>query len=55
MSPLDRFLLDRFQAALSVSQSLIQAAPDLLVLAAFGLATWLGSFLAFVRQEVRSA
>lgn len=55
MSPLDRFLLDRFQGVLSVSQSLILAAPDLLVLLAFALATWLGSFLVFVRQEVRSA
>jgi ABC-2 type transport system permease protein len=55
MSPLDRFLLDRFQGVLTVSQSLILAVPDLLVLTAFALATWLGSFLVFVRQEVRSA
>jgi ABC-2 type transport system permease protein len=55
MSPLDRFLLDRFQGALTISQSLIQAMPDLLVLTAFALATWLGSLLAFARQEVRSA
>jgi ABC-2 type transport system permease protein len=55
MSPLDRFLLDRFQGVLTISQSLILAVPDLLVLIAFALATWLGSFLIFVRQEVRSA
>jgi ABC-2 type transport system permease protein len=55
MSPLDRFLLDRFQGVLTLSQSLILAAPDLLVLTAFALATWLGSFLVFVRQEIRSA
>ena len=55
MSQLDRYLLDRFQGSLTVSQSLLQAMPDLMVLAAFALATWLGSFLVFARQEVRSA
>jgi ABC-2 type transport system permease protein len=55
MSQLDRFLLVRFQGGLSVQQSGILAAPDLMILAAFALATWLGSFTAFARQEVRSA
>ena len=55
MTPLDRFLIDRFQGVLSLSQSVILAVPDLLILAAFALATGLGSYLAFVRQEVRSA
>jgi ABC-2 type transport system permease protein len=55
MSPLDRFLIDRFQGVLSLSQSLILAVPDLLILTAFALATGLGALLAFVRQEVRSA
>jgi ABC-2 type transport system permease protein len=55
MSRVDRFLLDRFQGVLSVSQSVILAVPDLLVLITFSLAAFLGSFLAFVKQEVRSA
>ncbi|MDR2443250.1 MAG: ABC transporter permease [Deltaproteobacteria bacterium] len=55
MSRLDRLLLNRFQGVLSVAQSLILAIPDLLVLIAFSLATFLGSYLVFVKQEVRSA
>ncbi|MDR1111229.1 MAG: ABC transporter permease [Deltaproteobacteria bacterium] len=55
MSRLDQFLLNRFQGVLSVNQSLILAAPDLMALLALYAATFLLSYLAFVRQEVRSA
>ncbi|MDR1677225.1 MAG: ABC transporter permease [Deltaproteobacteria bacterium] len=55
MSRLDKFLLNRFQGGLSVNQSLVLASPDLLVLLAFYAGIFLLSYLAFVRQEVRSA
>ncbi|MDR2387670.1 MAG: ABC transporter permease [Deltaproteobacteria bacterium] len=55
MSRLDQYLLNRFQGVLSINQSLILMAGDLLALMAFYVGTFLLSYLAFVRQEVRSA
>jgi ABC-2 type transport system permease protein len=55
MSRLDQFLLNRFQGVLSINQSLVLVTPDLLALLAFHLGVFLLSYLAFVRQEVRSA
>jgi hypothetical protein len=55
MSRLDQFLLNRFQGVLSINQSLVLVTPDLLALLAFYVGVFLLSYLAFVRQEVRSA
>ncbi|MDR2302420.1 MAG: ABC transporter permease [Deltaproteobacteria bacterium] len=55
MSRLDQYLLNRFQGVLSINQSLVLVTPDLLALLAFYVGTFLLSYLAFVRQEVRSA
>jgi ABC-2 type transport system permease protein len=54
MSRLDRFLLSRFQGGITIGQSLIIVMPDLILLICFSLVTFLLSYLAFVRQEVRS-
>jgi ABC-2 type transport system permease protein len=55
MSRTDQFLLNRFQGLLSLPQSLILAAPDFMTLLGFAAASFLLSYLTFVRQEVRSA
>ncbi|MDR0354747.1 MAG: ABC transporter permease [Deltaproteobacteria bacterium] len=55
MSRTDQFLSNRFQGVLSLNQSLILLAPDLLALLAFYASTFLLSYLYFIRQEVRSA
>jgi ABC-2 type transport system permease protein len=54
MSRLDQFLLNRFQGILSISQSLILVIPDLLVLITFAVGTFILSYIAFVKQEVRA-
>jgi ABC-2 type transport system permease protein len=55
MSRVDQFLFNRFQGVLSINQSLVLVTPDLLALLSFCVATFLLAYLAFVRQEVRSA
>jgi ABC-2 type transport system permease protein len=55
MSRLDQFLLNRFQGIISIPQSLILIAPNFLALIAFSILAFLLSYLAFVRQEIRSA
>ncbi|MDR2353304.1 MAG: ABC transporter permease [Deltaproteobacteria bacterium] len=54
MSRLDRYLLSRFQGGIGFGQSVILITPDILILICFSLATFLLSYLAFARQEVRS-
>jgi ABC-2 type transport system permease protein len=55
MSRLDQFLLNRFQGGLSAGQSLILMMPDFFLLVCFSVIVFLFSYLAFVRQEIRSA
>jgi ABC-2 type transport system permease protein len=54
MSPVDRYLLSRFQGVLSLGQSLLLVMPDVLILICFTALTFLLSYVYFVRYEVRS-
>jgi ABC-2 type transport system permease protein len=54
MSRVDRYLLSRFQGGIAFGQSLILITSDLLLLVCFSILTFLFSYLAFARQEIRS-
>jgi ABC-2 type transport system permease protein len=54
MSPVDRYLLSRFQGVLSLWQSILLVMPDVLILICFTALTFLLSYVFFVRLEVRS-
>ncbi|MDR1576711.1 MAG: ABC transporter permease [Deltaproteobacteria bacterium] len=53
-SRVNQLLLSHFRGGLSLGQSLALMTPEFLILAGFTLATFIASFLTFVRQEVRS-
>ncbi|MDR2459465.1 MAG: ABC transporter permease [Deltaproteobacteria bacterium] len=54
MNQLDRYLLTHFQGGITLSQSFILVIPDILLLLGFSIITFILSYEAFVRQEVRS-